>query len=221
MKPSNRVQGFISCAVLLLLTGGLSSAQEPNSKDWGSAVNGLRMRISLGQAANEQFKVPRFRVELRNVGGKDLLLNLGSKSRDGRRQYPTAVSLVLVDAQGGSQWLELKRTVPVSDAGTETLSLPLPVGASFSFPVDLDDYSVATSNELDHRPKPGTYLVAAHLNGFINEYITPTTAKYGEPVWVARVLPLPTVRTFDTVNPDIGLGPPPISKALRIEIPSR
>ena len=179
------------------------------------------MRISLDQAANEQFKVPRFRVELRNVGGKDLLLNLGSKSRDGRRQYLTAVSLVLVDAQGGSQWLELKRTVPVSDAGTETLSLPLPVGASFSFPVDLDDYSVATSNELDHRPKPGTYLVAAHLNGFINELIRTGPPPPPFAVVAVALEQLPTVRTFDTVNPDIGLGPPPISKALRIEIPSR
>jgi hypothetical protein len=177
------------------------------------------MRISLDQAVNGQFKVPRFRVELCNVGAKDLLLNLGAKSRDGRRQYLTAVSLVLVDAQGRSQWLELKRTVPASDAGTEPLSLPLPVGATFSFPVDLDDYWVATSKELDHRLKPGTYLVAAHLHGFINELIRP-----GPPFAVIAVAgygQLPTVDTFDTMNPDIGLGPPPISKALRIEIPSR
>ena len=219
MKPSKRVQRVIILVAILLLLGGLSVAQEPNAKDWGSVANGLQMRISLDQAANEQFNVPRFRVELRNVGGKDLLLNLGSKSRDGRRQYLTAVSLVLVDAQGGSQWLELKRAVPVSDAGTETLALPLPVGAVFSFPVDLDDYRLATSKEsAAQKLKPGTYLIAAHLKGFINELITPTTAKYGGPVWV---LPLPTVRTFDTVNPEIGVGPPPISKALRIEIPSR
>jgi hypothetical protein len=65
------------------------------------------MRISLDGAVNGQFKVPKFRVELRNVGGKDLLLNLGAKIRDGRRQYLTAVSLVLLDAQQGAQWLEL------------------------------------------------------------------------------------------------------------------
>jgi hypothetical protein len=219
MKPSKRVQRVIILVAILPLLGGLSVAQEPNAKEWGAVANGLQMRISLDQAVNEQFKVPRFRVELRNVGAKDLLLNLGTKSRDGRRQYLTAVSLVLVDAHRGSQWLELKRTVPVSHAGTEALSLPLPVGASFSFPVNLDDYWVATSEELDHRPKPGTYLVAAHLNGFINELIR--TDPPFPVVTLAGLGQLPTVRTFDTVNPEIGLGPPPISKALRIEIPSR
>jgi hypothetical protein len=216
MQSSNRVQRFILSIAALLLLGSSSSAQEPNSDDWGSAVDGLEMRISVDRGATEQSKVPKFRVELRNVGGKDLLLNLGAKSRDGRRQYLTAVSLILENAEGRSEWLELKKTVPGGDA-TETLSLPLPVGAIFSLPVDLDDYRVTTSKELDHNLKPGTYLVAAHLNGFI---------RTGPPVAIApapgREQP-PTVlaRAFDTLNPESGLGPPPISKALRIEVPSR
>jgi len=53
------------------------------------------MRIYLDQAATGQSKVPRFKVELRNVGEKDLLLNLGIMTRSGEQQYPSAVSLIL------------------------------------------------------------------------------------------------------------------------------
>src|SRR5215469_4609908 len=207
MLSSNRVQRSFLTAAVMLLIGGLSLAQEPSSRDWGSAVNGLQMRISVDSYAIEQSKVPKFRVELRNVGEKDLLLNLGTKSLDGRHQYLTAVSLILEDEQGELQWLELKRSVPVGDPGTETLALPLPVGAVFSFPVDLDDYRLATSKEsAAQNLKSGTYLIAAHLHGFIRFV---HFAEPGQP------------HTFDTVNPETGLGPAPVSKALRIEIPSR
>jgi hypothetical protein len=197
--------------------GGLSLAQEPNARDWGSAVNGLQMRISVDSSSIEQSQVPKFRVELRNVGEKDLQLNLGTKSLDGRHQYLTAVSLILEDEQGESRWLELKRSVPVGDPGTETLALPLPVGAVFSFPVDLDDYRLATSKEsAAQKLKPGTYLIAAHLKGF-NRVV-----RVAEPGRVVRVVgPGQLSHTFDTVNPETGLGPAPVSKALRIEIPSR
>lgn len=215
MLSSNRVQRTFLTAAALLSIGGLSLAQKPNSRDWGSATNGLQMRISVDSSAIEQSKVPKFRVELRNVGEKDLLLNLGTKSLDGRHQYLTAVSLILEDEQGELQWLELKRSVPVGDPGTETLSLPLPVGAVFSFPADLDDYRLATSKEsAAQKLEPGTYLIAAHLNGFIREFIRPGL----DPVRLAEIGQL---SRFDTVNPETGLGPPPVSKAIRIEIPSR
>ena len=90
------------------------------------------MRLSLDQTAIEQSKIPTLRVELRNVGEKDLLLNLGT--RNGGRQYLTAVYLILENAEGRMQWLELKGAAPIGDAGTEALSLPLPVGATFSSP---------------------------------------------------------------------------------------
>jgi hypothetical protein len=44
------------------------------------------------------------------------------------------------------------------------LFLPLPAGATFSFPVDLDDYWAPTSKDFDaSRLKPGTYWLAAQF----------------------------------------------------------
>jgi len=70
------------------LVGGLSGAQEPtNSGDRDSVVNGLQTRIPVDQAAIEQSKILKFRFELRNLGAKDLHLNVGTRSREGGRQY--------------------------------------------------------------------------------------------------------------------------------------
>lgn len=105
------------------------------------------MRICLAQAAAAQSSIPKLRVEFRNVGEKDLLLNLGIMTGHGAEQYPTAVLLILVDAQGSEEWLELKRPHQVNDAKNEPLLLPLPVGATFSFGVDLENYWTPTLKE--------------------------------------------------------------------------
>jgi len=72
------------------------------------------MRIVVDQAAAEQSPIHKLRVEFRNAGEKDLLLNLGIMTRHGAEPYPTAVSLIVVDLQGKEKWLELKRPHLVS-----------------------------------------------------------------------------------------------------------
>jgi hypothetical protein len=220
MKPSKRVQKVILFVATLLLLGGLSAAQKPNTKDWGKAVDGLQMRIYRDPAEGRQSEISKFKVELRNVGEKDLLLNLGVMSRNGGQQYLNAVSLILEDSQGKPQRLELKKSLQVSDAGKATLFLPLPAGATFSFPVDLGNYWAPTpSKEFDSRLKPGTYWLAAQFIGFKgmdNRFVFAIAERPMEPG--------PTIlveRTFDMVNPENGLGSPPISNTLQLEVPSR
>jgi hypothetical protein len=214
MNPSKRVQKAASFVATLLLFCGLSVAQEPKAKDWGNPVNGLQMRIYLDQTATGQSKVPRFKVELRNVGENDLLLNLGIMSRSGEQLYPTAVSLILVDSQRLLQLIELKRSLPDTAAEKETLYLPLPVGATFSFPVDLNNYWAVNSKEFDYKLKPGTYWLAAHLNGFSRTGQRFSATIPGQPAFVF-------VDASRMVTPQTALGTPPRSNTLQFEIPSR
>jgi len=194
----------------LLLLAGLSVAQNPNPKAWGKEVNGFQMSIYLDQAEGGRVRLPKFRVELRNTGQKDLLLNLGIMTRDGGKQYPTAVSLILAGAQGEFQQLTIKKSL-ASDDGKEALFLPLPVGSTFSFPVDLGNYAAAAaSTESDNKLKPGIYWIAAHLTGFIGTDANSPYPTKGQPT---------AGRPFDIVNPEAGLGRPPMSNTLRFEVP--
>jgi hypothetical protein len=103
-------------------------------------------------------------VELRNVGQNDLVTNLGTMLANGKRQYPSAVALVLTDAQGKSRRLDLRGPWYVAGR-VDPFVVPIPVGATFSIPVDLDKYWAAESKEFDYKLKPGSYSLEAQFNG--------------------------------------------------------
>jgi hypothetical protein len=141
-----------------------SVAWKASARTWGDVVSGLQMRINLDQAKNVQVKTPKFRVELRNAEESDLTLNLGIMLDNGRKQYPTAIFLNLTDTQGKSRRLDL--IGPPAVAGRlDTFVLSLPVGATFSMPVDLDKYFAPSSEEYDYKPTPGTYSLEAQFTG--------------------------------------------------------
>jgi hypothetical protein len=148
----------------LLVLGGLSAALKPSAETWGEAVSGLQMTIYLDRAEGVPSKAPKFRVELRNAAQKDLVVNLGMMLANGKMQYPNAVVLVLTDAQGKSRRLDLRE--PGAIAGrVDPFVLPIPIGATFSIPVDLDKYWAAESKEFDYKLKPGTYSLEAQFTG--------------------------------------------------------
>ena len=160
-KLHNTVWGVLFTSLLLL---GGSSATLKHPQTWGEVVSGLQMTIHLDQAEGVQSKAPKFRVEMRNVGESDLILNLGIMLANGKKQYPNAVVLTLTDAQGKSRRLDLRE--PAAVAGRlDPLVLPIPVCAAFSIPVNLDKYWAATSKEFDYKLKPGNYWLEGQFTG--------------------------------------------------------
>lgn len=173
MKLTKKIESGCGALVAgVFLLAGLACAQVPVRQVGvvqsipGQAVNGLQLSIRRDPPESGRSAMPRFRVELRNVGAEDLLLNLGIVASASGRQYPTAVSLVLVDSKGESQRLELKRFSPSNAPGTKPLLLPLPAGASFSFPVDLRNYWALGHKEFNPELKAGTYWLEAHFARF-------------------------------------------------------
>ena len=154
---------FVVLVASLLMLGGLSAALKPSVKTWGKAVSGLQMTIYLDHAEGAPSKAPKFRVELRNAGQNDLVVNLGMMLANGKRQYPNAVALTLTDAQGKSRRLDLRE--PAMIAGrVDPFVVPIPVDATFSIPVNLDAYWPAASKEgFDYKLKPGNYSLEAQF----------------------------------------------------------
>lgn len=132
----------------------------------GPATEGLTVALSVDRKPLRSSTVPIFRVELRNAGRHDLLLNLGTMAPDGSRQYPSAISLLLVGPDGKPQRLVVKTSPDVTGRShNKSFVLPLPAGATFSFPVNLHDYWIFHSNRVNSQLAPGRYLLTAQLTG--------------------------------------------------------
>jgi hypothetical protein len=80
----------------------------------------------------------------------------------GKDSTQNAVVLALTDAQGKSRRLELRE--PTFIAGRmDPFVLPIPVGATFSIPVDLDKYWAAESKEFDYALKTRHLLTGSPI----------------------------------------------------------
>lgn len=152
-------------ALLLLL---VASAVLPLSARRGvdpqaAPVNGIQL-LMFPEPEGKSSKTHRFKVEFRNIGQNDLILKLGIMLANGRRQYPTAVILNITDSQGIHRRFDL--IGPPGVAGRiDPFVLPLPVGGTFSIPVDLDKYWASASKDFDYKLPPGAYWIEAQFMG--------------------------------------------------------
>jgi hypothetical protein len=83
---------------------------------------------------------------------------------NGRKQYPNHIVLIVTDSQGKARRFDLREPGAIGDRA-DPLIVPLPVGSTFSIPVDLDKYWAAASEEFDYKLKPGTYFLEAQFDG--------------------------------------------------------
>ena len=220
MKLSGRVRKAVCVTVFVgsLLFAGSSVAQDQYGGASTRSMDGLRISIHLDQAQSADSSHPKFQIELRNAGHKNLLLNLGTLALDGWEEYPTAISLILTTPEGHRQSLVKYRKN--SDAASQPFLLPLPVDSSFSIPVDLADYRAVGSNG-SYELRPGTYSIVAQFIGS-----TPTRAVENfpllrnprqVPITDRRLVPI-TLQPFDNVVDEIF---PPMSPRLHFKIPGR
>ncbi len=160
-RPKSRGHQNLSIALLAsLLSHAGSISAGPQS---GQVNRELKMNVHLDAAAVGESKVPKFRVELQNAGEDDLILNLGITLANGRKQDPKDIVLLLTDSPGARRF-ELKEPYYVAGR-VDPLIVPLPVGSTFSIPVDLEKYWTAASKEFEYKLKPGTYFVEAQFSG--------------------------------------------------------
>jgi hypothetical protein len=142
-------------AFLLVLPGAVQAgfAQRP---DDASAGPTLALASTAAPAV--------FRVELHNPGTRDLVLNLGIELANGAKQYPEAVAYTLTTPDG--RVLHLDPMEPAMIAGrVDPLIVPLPAGATFSFPVDLETYVAPKENVWKIHLAPGRYRLQAEYTG--------------------------------------------------------
>jgi hypothetical protein len=125
---------------------------------------------------------PKFRVELRNAGKNGLILNLGIALANGRKQYPKAIVLILTDSEGKARVLDLREPAVVGGR-LDPMILQLPIGATFSLPVDLADYWSAATQEFDYKLRGG-YSIEAKFTG---KKVSASQDRLLAPYWVGEI----------------------------------
>jgi hypothetical protein len=106
-------------------------------------------------------------LEVRNTGPKDAVLNLGIMLANGARQYPTAITLVLTDAEGKEHHAELAEPAGVIGGRLDPFIVPLPSGASLKLPLHISKCFWYASGQLeDFEPDPPKhYTLQAQFTG--------------------------------------------------------
>jgi hypothetical protein len=110
---------------------------------------------------------PGAMLEVRNAGPKDAVLNLGIMLANGARQYSTAITLVLTDAEGKGHHAELAEPAGVTSGRLDPFIVPLPSGASLKLPVHISKCLWYASGHIeDFEPDPKKhYTVQAQFTG--------------------------------------------------------
>lgn len=145
MKP-------ISCLLLMLLITAavLSPAASASRVDrigdnlqWGPTVDGVQLSLSLTNP-----KLSELQVALRNVGEKDVTLNLGVLLANGKFQLPDHISIELKDGLGKTRLFKFADKRHGFVAGrVDDYIVPLRAGSMYSLTVTLDQFWCQATNE--------------------------------------------------------------------------
>jgi hypothetical protein len=152
-----------SSAVLLVILTATVFGQGHSSRiagKCGRPVAGIALCLSRSSE-------PGAMLEVRNTGPQDAVLNLGIMLANGARQYPTATTLVLTDAEGKEHHAELAEPAGVISGRLDPFIVPLPGGASLKLPLHISKCLWDASGQLeDFEPDPNKhYTVQAQFTG--------------------------------------------------------
>jgi hypothetical protein len=152
--------------VIVLIASGVQGTTFQSPIDaiphaWGQSVDGLR--IGIAGAPTVPSSGAGFNIALQNTGSRDFVLNMGMMLANGKVMFPTAVRLALTDPAGNSR--ELKFLEPRVSGRVDDFTVALPVGATYAFPVSLDQYWSEATREFGLTLAPGPHRVSARFYG--------------------------------------------------------
>ena len=120
-------------AVLLLAVSSANASSAAEDNDCGVAVEGLQMCLT-SSGANLQ-------LALRNVGDRDLTLNLGVMLANGKVQLPDRIAIKFTDAQGKTRLFKFGDLKHGAIAGrVDYYVVPLRVGSTYTLQLTLDQF---------------------------------------------------------------------------------
>jgi hypothetical protein len=147
---------------LLLITAATLCQPSPRpAEKCGGSANGIALCLSPSEERNGVI------LEIKNIGPTDDVLNLGIMLANGAKQYPKAITLIVIDSEGKQHYATLAE--PTWIAGrVDPFIVPLPDDASLKLPLHLSKYFYFTAQHIMEEFKPDPtkhYTVQAQFVG--------------------------------------------------------
>ncbi|HOB97806.1 MAG TPA: serine/threonine-protein kinase [Verrucomicrobiota bacterium] len=202
------------------------------TSSWGVASNGLQMSLS-SIAESDLLATNRFEVRIRNVGDKDVQLNVGISMANGNVHLPQAISLILTDAQRQTRVLEFaNKRFPGVAGRVDDLVVGLQAGATYTLPLSLEQFWCPATGEPQTNLTNGQYRLMAQFVGRGAEHVNGDMGGMGlmsfwrgtlqsNPLqFNMAVLPVDAAR-WDAAPDEVRLAIAPVQRQAEVRLDSR
>ena len=145
-------------ATLMLVVATADASLLVQDKDCGHAVDGLQMCLT-ASGSNLQ-------LALRNVGDRDITLNLGVMMANGKVQLPDRVGIKFTDAQGKTRLFKFgDKRYPGVAGRLDYYVLPLRTGSTYTLQLTLDQFWCQETKEFSIPLLSGENQLTAQFEG--------------------------------------------------------
>jgi hypothetical protein len=128
---------------------------------WGQPSDGVQMSLSSPEPNSAELQ-----VAFRNIGKRDLVLNLGSMLANGKVQLPDYISLNFTDAQGKTRQFKFADKKHSFVAGrVDDYIVPLRVGSTYTLKLTLDQFWCHETKEFEITLLSGKNRLTAEYQG--------------------------------------------------------
>ena len=158
---------FIPAILLLALLLIFSAAANPVSRaaaDCGRAVGDIEICLASSGSTLE--------LALRNVGERDVTLNLGYMMANGKVQLPTHIAMKFTDAKGQTRIFQFADKRYSAVAGRiDDFIVPLRSGSTYTLQMTLDQFWCQQTNEFSIPLHSGKNYLTARFEGSGANYV--------------------------------------------------
>jgi hypothetical protein len=147
-----------SLFLVAVLSIGLGSPRSQTTTDYGNATNGVQMCLTSSG--------PNLEVAFRNVGDRDVALNLGVMMANGKIQLPNRIAIKFTDAQGKTRLFKFSdKRYPTVSGRLDDYVLPLRAGSMYTLQLTLDQFWCEETKEFSIPPLSGNNYLTAQFEG--------------------------------------------------------
>jgi hypothetical protein len=151
---------FVTAAICFMITfsSAHASRQSPETIQWGQSNDGVQMSLT---STNSNLQ-----VALRNIGDRDVTLNLGAMMANGKVQLPNNISLNFTDAQGKTRLFKFAdKRYPGIAGRLDDYIVPLRAGSTYTLQFTLDQFWCDETKEFSIQLRPGKNYLTVRFEG--------------------------------------------------------